>query len=811
MRIHLPEQITGSRDSLFLLDIQVPATDTERQVEVATQGALLALDVQGTGPGGRYTIPAGQEQLQVPLRVTADGAGQATVVVSCASGPEAGQQERCTVQLMAPGPALPAQRSRSIVPVLLLSALLLVGLFVAQRLSSGATAPSVVGKRVSEATSQVKTARLSPKVTYSDVAELARDGVVLSQQPAGGTRLESQATVGLVVGRYVPPQVVVPELVGDTAESAESALRTLGFQPVLSYRPVTEAARAGRVLAQSPAGGTTLQVDSVVEVFVGRAQASEAPVAPVPADPVPASASGTTQTQPQPPATPSVPAVPVPAVPVPPSTPSVPVAPPGERGVKVPDVMGLSRSDAEWKLADAGLMAEFRDAPAPAGQAGKVVTQEPAAGVRVESLSSVVLGVGRPATEPVTPEPSPAAQPATTPVVEQRPEPTPVPVSPQPAQPEPVPAQPAQPAPVEPAPVEPVPVGPAPPAVPEPGSPGAVPSQPPPPVEPAATPRVPDLVGLWRDAAEVQLRQASLPYEVVLRSTYDLEDGRVLAQVPGPGEVLAAGQSVMLEVARAPSARLVRLPDLRGLRAEQATEAVRDAGLLLREVVGTGTASEQGTVVDQAPAAGTEVAPRSWVEVVVARSVGPSPQAQPSAGSAGMPAAPTVVPGATVPVLPTPAPPAALPVQVRLPGRDVAPSLPVPAVVGQPVRQALEAVLRAGQMPIVDNDRSIGQSLGSVLRQQPDSGALARAGDLVRLLVALGPTGNDRSVTVPAAYGVDLKRAQQVFTTQGLNVEVIVLAVPGHPYTGSERVVAQFPVGVVGAASARTVTVWVLR
>ncbi|MFM8979704.1 MAG: PASTA domain-containing protein [Planctomycetia bacterium] len=876
MRIHLPEQITGARDSLFVLDLEVAPAAQERQVQVSTEGGLQALDLRGTGPGGTYTIPAGQDQLHVPLRVTADGAGEAAVVLSFVSGPEAGTRERRGVRLLAPGPALPASRSRSMLPVAVLAAVVLVAVLVAQRMLGGATVPSVVGKRSGEAVRLLQGARLGPKVAREDVAEASRDGVVLRQAPVAGSRVKSDSEVQLVVGRYVAPKAEVPELVGATAEQAESALRTLGFQPVLSYRPVPEGGRVGKVLAQSPAAGTTLEADSVVEVFVGRAE--PAPAAPVaqPAAPVqPVAPAQPVAPEPGP----QVPAQPVPAQPAPlPPTPALPVSPPAaaERGVKVPDVTGLSRSDAEWKLADAGLMAEFRDEVAAADMVGKVLGQQPAAGARVESLSQVVLRVGRAGSEapaPVAPQPQPTAPVVPAPVepqpvpaqpvqpvqpvqpapvqptvpgqpVPSQPEPTPAapqPVVPQPVVPQPVaptppepgpllptPPQPVSPPPVvpptpvtptPPTPVEPVPVQPV---APQPVAPQPVPTQPAPtqptPVEPGpvvpapvAGPKVPDMVGLWRDAAESQLRAAGLPFEVVLRSTYDLEDGRVLGHVPGPGEALAAGQAVVLEVARAPTARPVRLPDLRGLSLEKATQALRDAGLLLREKAGTGTPAEQGAVVDQAPAAGTEVAPRSWVEVVVARTVGPSPRTQPAPGSATMPQAPAVGPGSPEPVVPTPRAPVALPAQVRLPGRDVAPSLPVPALATQPVRQAIEAVLRAGQMPIVDNDRSAGAALGSVLRQSPEPGALARAGDLVRLTVAMGPTGNDRNVTLPAAYGIELKRAQQMFVAQGLNVEVIVLAVPGHPYTGTERVVAQFPAGTVGAAAARTVTIWVLR
>ncbi len=101
MKVTLPERITGARDALFVLEVEFAAATAERKVEVGTRGNVQALDLRGTGPGGRYVVPVGMERLHVPLRVSADGTGEAEVEVRCTSGPDSGRSERRSVRLEA--------------------------------------------------------------------------------------------------------------------------------------------------------------------------------------------------------------------------------------------------------------------------------------------------------------------------------------------------------------------------------------------------------------------------------------------------------------------------------------------------------------------------------------------------------------------------------------------------------------------------------------------------------------------------------------------------------------------------------------
>ena len=104
MKITLPERLAGTRDALFVLELEFPVATEERKVVVRTEGAVEALDLRGTGPGGEYEVPVGLERLHIPMRVTEDAEGEASVAVECTVGPDAGASESRTI-LLEKGPS----------------------------------------------------------------------------------------------------------------------------------------------------------------------------------------------------------------------------------------------------------------------------------------------------------------------------------------------------------------------------------------------------------------------------------------------------------------------------------------------------------------------------------------------------------------------------------------------------------------------------------------------------------------------------------------------------------------------------------
>jgi beta-lactam-binding protein with PASTA domain len=127
-----------------------------------------------------------------------------------------------------------------------------------------------------------------------------------------------------------------------------------------------------------------------------------------------------------------------------------------------------------------------------------------------------------------------------------------------------------------------------------------------------------------------------------------------------------------------------------------------------------------------------------------------------------------------------------------------------------PARDAIGAVLQAGLIPIVEVDRSEGEP-GMVTGQRPAANDAVLPGDLVRIRVRTQTSRQERHVDLRAVVGAEINQARRFFAETGTNVEVVEVAVPGHPYAGTRRVAAQYPVSSVPLSQARTITLWVVR
>ena len=67
------------------------------------------------------------------------------------------------------------------------------------------TVPDVTNQDVDSATSTLQSAGFKVTVQRQDVQDPGLDGIVLSQNPTGGTRADHGSTVTIIVGRYIPP------------------------------------------------------------------------------------------------------------------------------------------------------------------------------------------------------------------------------------------------------------------------------------------------------------------------------------------------------------------------------------------------------------------------------------------------------------------------------------------------------------------------------------------------------------------------------------------------------------------------------
>ncbi|MGN7252568.1 protein kinase domain-containing protein [Arthrobacter sp. SAFR-014] len=197
----------------------------------------------------------------------------------------------------------------------------------------------------------------------------------------------------------------------------------------------------------------------------------------------------------------------------------------------------------------------------------------------------------------------------------------------------------------------------------------------------------------------------------------DVKAGLVVGSEPGAGTEIRKFQQVSLFVSKGP--QLFPLPQLTGKTLDASKEALNGAEMALGKV--TGKFDEEipaGTVLGQAPAAGTPV--RHGTPVSLTVSKGPQP-------------------------------------------------IPVPDVRGQDQDEAVRSIEAAGlQAEVADetvHDRNIPK--GAVVSQEPASGTLTR-GQTVTLTISEGP----KLVKVPNYIGKQVEDATEALRKRGFEVRV---------------------------------------
>ena len=197
----------------------------------------------------------------------------------------------------------------------------------------------------------------------------------------------------------------------------------------------------------------------------------------------------------------------------------------------------------------------------------------------------------------------------------------------------------------------------------------------------------------------------------------DVSPGLVVGSEPAAGEVIRKFQPVSLAVSKGPE--LFPLPELVGATLDEAKTALNGAGMALGQISETFDESEPaGTVLAQAPPAGTAVRHGTPVDLTVSK--GPQP-------------------------------------------------IPVPDVRGRDQGDAVEAIEAAGLKAVISPETVFDRTVpkGAVVAQDPASGNLTRGGT-VTLTVSKGP----RLVDVPSFVGKQVDEARKALEDLGFEVQV---------------------------------------
>jgi beta-lactam-binding protein with PASTA domain/predicted Ser/Thr protein kinase len=221
--------------------------------------------------------------------------------------------------------------------------------------------PRVVGQSLPDAQRAITDAGLKVAVVRRASTAEQKDKV-LAQSPTGGTQADKGSVVNLDVGAG-PNQVPVPDLAGDTKESAEQKLNQVKLKAKFTEEDSSKDKDA--VLRFNPKAGTSVAEGSTVQVWISNGNLK-----------------------------------------------------------LVPDVRGLSEADAVRKLTEDGFKAVVRNRTDANTPPGEVIDQSPAQNTEQRRGSQVIIFVAQPPPDPTpteteSPEPteSPSPTPTTSPTI----------------------------------------------------------------------------------------------------------------------------------------------------------------------------------------------------------------------------------------------------------------------------------------------------------------------------------------------------------------------------------------------------------
>jgi serine/threonine-protein kinase len=133
------------------------------------------------------------------------------------------------------------------------------------------TVPDERGKQATEAVSDLKDAGLKWKIVQVDSNE--RAGTVVDQTPTSGATVDQGSLVRLKVSKG-PQPIAVPNVVGQTVQSASSILQGAGF--AVATKSVDSSEPKGTIVSQSPGAGTSQVPGTKITLSVSKGPTTSA-------------------------------------------------------------------------------------------------------------------------------------------------------------------------------------------------------------------------------------------------------------------------------------------------------------------------------------------------------------------------------------------------------------------------------------------------------------------------------------------------------------------------------------------------------
>lgn len=148
---------------------------------------------------------------------------------------------------------------------------------------------------------------------------------------------------------------------------------------------------------------------------------------------------------------------------------------------------------------------------------------------------------------------------------------------------------------------------------------------------------VPNLVGLTASEAEQQLAALGLVGSSKQDSSDTVEAGKIASQEPAVNSQVEVGSTITYTVSTGKAKKMVRVPNVRGIGEVDAVSTLESLGLSVSVEYESSTSANQGEVISQSIAGGTEVAQGSSIVITIAVSPYPSEPSTPDTPSGDTP------------------------------------------------------------------------------------------------------------------------------------------------------------------------------
>jgi len=415
--------------------------------------------------------------------------------------------------------------------------------------------PDMLGKRQGDALAALQSAGSSAQV-FNDYSATYKRGVVMGQLPSAGKSVPTGGDVMVLVSSgpaaTETADVVLPDVVGKSEDDAVATLKASGLAPQVVHE-FSPTAPAGTVVAQLPNRDSLSATPSGGSPWVWLGVAAAVIALAILAFFM------TT----------------------------------ANKAVPVPNVVGLTQTQAEQALASAGF--ESSATPVLSGSPGYVTTQTPAQGTTAKKGSTVVIGVVRPVEEVAVPDVVGKKQTDATSEL-------------QAAGFTVVPTEKSSSTVEQGLVIEQTPAGGT--NAPKGEKVTIVIST------GSANVKVPNVEGLSSADAEKALESAGLKVEAGSSSSDSVAMGYVIAQLPAAGDSVAPGTTVGVVVSTGPAtAAQIDVPNVVGMMLTDAQKVLTDAGLKSVSVAASDNSQPVNQVLAQSPSGGTKV--QAGAEVVL--------------------------------------------------------------------------------------------------------------------------------------------------------------------------------------------------